>query len=68
MMVLRPVMFNRDVRQLFPRGLVLYWLVNNLLTVGQQSWTKPRHPRPRTGVCVRVRYAVRRRAEGRNDR
>jgi YidC/Oxa1 family membrane protein insertase len=23
----------------FPSGLVLYWLVNNVLTIGQQWWT-----------------------------
>jgi YidC/Oxa1 family membrane protein insertase len=28
----------------FPSGLVLYWLVNNLLTVGQQSWTNRATP------------------------
>jgi YidC/Oxa1 family membrane protein insertase len=22
----------------FPAGLVLYWLVNNILTIGQQYW------------------------------
>jgi YidC/Oxa1 family membrane protein insertase len=38
MMVLMPVMFTVMFVN-FPSGLVLYWLVNNLLTVGQQWWT-----------------------------
>lgn len=27
----------------FPAGLVLYWLVNNILTIGQQAWIYKRH-------------------------
>ncbi len=38
MMVLMPVMFTVMFVN-FPSGLVLYWLVNNLLTIGQQWWT-----------------------------
>jgi YidC/Oxa1 family membrane protein insertase len=38
MMVLMPVMFTVMFVN-FPSGLVLYWLVNNLLTIAQQSWT-----------------------------
>jgi YidC/Oxa1 family membrane protein insertase len=38
MMVLMPVMFSVMFVN-FPSGLVLYWLVNNVLTIAQQSWT-----------------------------
>lgn len=38
MMIVMPVMFTVMFVN-FPSGLVLYWLVNNLLTVGQQWWT-----------------------------
>ncbi len=38
MMVLMPVMFTVMFVN-FPSGLVLYWLVNNVLTIGQQWWT-----------------------------
>jgi YidC/Oxa1 family membrane protein insertase len=38
MMVLMPVMFTVMFVN-FPSGLVLYWLVNNVLTIAQQSWT-----------------------------
>ena len=38
MMILMPVMFTVMFIN-FPSGLVLYWLVNNLLTIGQQWWT-----------------------------
>jgi YidC/Oxa1 family membrane protein insertase len=38
MMILMPVMFTVMFVN-FPSGLVLYWLVNNLLTIGQQWWT-----------------------------
>jgi YidC/Oxa1 family membrane protein insertase len=38
MMVLMPVMFTVMFVN-FPSGLVLYWLVNNLLSIGQQWWT-----------------------------
>ncbi len=35
MMMLMPVVFTFMFRN-FPAGLVLYWLINNLLTIGQQ--------------------------------
>jgi YidC/Oxa1 family membrane protein insertase len=38
MMILMPVMFTVMFIN-FPSGLVLYWLVNNLLTIGQQWWS-----------------------------
>jgi YidC/Oxa1 family membrane protein insertase len=38
MMVLMPVMFT-VMFVTFPSGLVLYWLVNNVLTIAQQWWT-----------------------------
>jgi YidC/Oxa1 family membrane protein insertase len=38
MMVLMPVMFSVMFVN-FPSGLVLYWLVNNVLTIAQQWWT-----------------------------
>ncbi len=38
MMVLMPVMFTFMFIN-FPSGLVLYWLVNNLLTIAQQWWS-----------------------------
>jgi YidC/Oxa1 family membrane protein insertase len=38
MMVLMPVMFTVMFVN-FPSGLVLYWLVNNVLTIAQQWWT-----------------------------
>jgi YidC/Oxa1 family membrane protein insertase len=38
MMILMPVMFT-VMFVTFPSGLVLYWLVNNVLTIGQQWWT-----------------------------
>jgi YidC/Oxa1 family membrane protein insertase len=38
MMIVMPVMFTVMFVN-FPSGLVLYWLVNNLLTIGQQWWT-----------------------------
>jgi YidC/Oxa1 family membrane protein insertase len=38
MMLLMPIMFSVMFVS-FPSGLVLYWLVNNLLTIGQQWWT-----------------------------
>ena len=28
----------------FPAGLVLYWVVNNLLTIAQQKFLYSRHP------------------------
>jgi YidC/Oxa1 family membrane protein insertase len=37
MMVVMPVMFT-VMFVTFPTGLVLYWLVNNVLTIGQQWW------------------------------
>lgn len=38
MMILMPVMFTVMFIS-FPSGLVLYWLVNNLLTIAQQWWS-----------------------------
>jgi YidC/Oxa1 family membrane protein insertase len=38
MMILMPIMFTVMFVN-FPSGLVLYWLVNNVLTIGQQWWT-----------------------------
>jgi len=38
MMLLMPIMFSVMFVN-FPSGLVLYWLVNNLLTIAQQWWT-----------------------------
>jgi YidC/Oxa1 family membrane protein insertase len=38
MMILMPIMFT-VMFVTFPSGLVLYWLVNNVLTIGQQYWT-----------------------------
>ena len=38
MMMLMPVVFTVMFIN-FPSGLVLYWLVNNLLSIGQQYWT-----------------------------
>ncbi|HUK41982.1 MAG TPA: membrane protein insertase YidC [Candidatus Acidoferrales bacterium] len=41
MMMLMPLMFTfMFVR--FPAGLTVYWLVNNLLTIGQQYWINRR--------------------------
>lgn len=44
MMVLMPVMFTVMFIN-FPSGLVLYWLVNNVLTIAQQWWAN-RDPAP----------------------
>lgn len=38
MLILTPVIFTVMFIS-FPSGIVLYWLVNNLLTIGQQWWT-----------------------------
>ncbi len=38
MLVMMPVMFTVMFVN-FPSGLVLYWLVNNVLTIAQQWWT-----------------------------
>ena len=46
MMVLMPVMFTVMFIN-FPSGLVLYWLVNNVLTIAQQWWSN-REPAPVT--------------------
>jgi YidC/Oxa1 family membrane protein insertase len=43
MMVLMPVMFT-VMFVTFPSGLVLYWLVNNVLTIAQQWWTNRAQP------------------------
>jgi len=37
-MLLMPVVFTFMFIN-FPSGLVLYWLVNNVLSIGQQYWT-----------------------------
>jgi YidC/Oxa1 family membrane protein insertase len=37
MMMIMPVIFTFMMIN-FPAGLVLYWLVNNILTIGQQYW------------------------------
>jgi YidC/Oxa1 family membrane protein insertase len=42
MMILMPVMFTVMFVN-FPSGLVLYWLVNNVLTIAQQ-WRSNRQP------------------------
>jgi YidC/Oxa1 family membrane protein insertase len=44
MMILMPVMFTVMFIN-FPSGLVLYWLVNNVLTIAQQWWSN-REPAP----------------------
>lgn len=44
MMILMPVMFTVMFVN-FPSGLVLYWLVNNVLTIAQQWWSN-REPAP----------------------
>lgn len=43
MMVLMPVMFTVMFIN-FPSGLVLYWLVNNVLTIAQQWWSNRESP------------------------
>ena len=37
MMMVMPLVFTFMFIN-FPAGLVLYWLVNNILTIGQQYW------------------------------
>jgi YidC/Oxa1 family membrane protein insertase len=37
MMTVMPVMFTVLFYQ-FPSGLVLYWMVSNLLAIGHQAW------------------------------
>ena len=37
MMMFMPLVFTVMFVN-FPAGLVLYWLVNNLLTIAQQAW------------------------------
>ncbi|MGD8562838.1 MAG: YidC/Oxa1 family membrane protein insertase, partial [Desulfarculaceae bacterium] len=37
-MLLMPIMFTFIFIN-FPSGLVLYWLVQNVLSIGQQYWT-----------------------------
>jgi YidC/Oxa1 family membrane protein insertase len=46
MMILMPIMFTVMFIN-FPSGLVLYWLVNNVLTIAQQWWSN-REPAPAT--------------------
>lgn len=43
MMILMPVMFTVMFVN-FPSGLVLYWLVNNVLTIAQQWWSNREPP------------------------
>jgi YidC/Oxa1 family membrane protein insertase len=43
MMQLMPIFFTFMFVN-FPSGLVLYWLVNNVLTVAQQQWIRHRNP------------------------
>ncbi len=45
MMILMPVMFTVMFIS-FPSGLVLYWLVNNVLTIAQQWWSNREPARP----------------------
>jgi YidC/Oxa1 family membrane protein insertase len=49
MMLFMPVIFTFMFLQ-FPSGLVLYWLVNNLLTILQQYVTMKRRPPPGTST------------------
>lgn len=42
MMMLMPVVFTVMFVN-FPAGLVLYWLINNILTIAQQNWYQRRH-------------------------
>ena len=42
MMMLMPVVFTVIFIN-FSSGLVLYWLVNNLLSIGQQYYTQKKH-------------------------
>jgi YidC/Oxa1 family membrane protein insertase len=37
MMLMMPLMFTFMFVS-FPAGLTVYWLVNNILTIGQQYW------------------------------
>ncbi len=46
MMILMPIMFTVMFIN-FPSGLVLYWLINNVLTIAQQWWSN-REPSPAT--------------------
>ncbi len=45
MMMFMPVVFT-FISMNFPSGLVLYWLVNNLLTMGQQWFMLNSDPAP----------------------
>jgi YidC/Oxa1 family membrane protein insertase len=42
MMILMPIMFGFIFYKL-PSGLVLYWFVNTLLTIGEQKFIFKRH-------------------------
>ena len=42
MMMLMPVIFTVMFVN-FPSGLVLYWLVNNVLSITQQYWYNTQH-------------------------
>jgi membrane protein insertase Oxa1/YidC/SpoIIIJ len=43
MMQLMPIFFTFLFLN-FPSGLVLYWLVNNILTIAQQKWIHYKNP------------------------
>jgi YidC/Oxa1 family membrane protein insertase len=43
MMTVMPVMFTVLFYQ-FPSGLVLYWMVSNLLAIAHQVWVNRRQP------------------------
>ena len=42
MMMFMPIIFTFIFIN-FPSGLVLYWLVNNLLSIAQQYYTQKKH-------------------------
>lgn len=48
MMMIMPVVFTFMFLS-FPSGLVLYWLVNNLLSIGQQSYTNLKLAKQKSG-------------------
>jgi YidC/Oxa1 family membrane protein insertase len=53
MMTVMPIMFTVLFYQ-FPSGLVLYWLVSNLLGIGHQLWVnrgmQRQKPAPRSSI------------------
>ena len=46
MMMFMPIIFG-FIFYALPSGLVLYWLVNNMLTIGHQLFTKKLMPHPK---------------------